>query len=184
MGEGHNMVGAVEVLAGAIPEVGPHDRDTATRFHHGVQLGQRGSNCVLVGQVLEEIRKEHAVEVAVWQVGVHEVGGDRFDPGVVWYPLADPVDAPAFGGGHRGDELPAPGGRVKNAPGLAHPAVRVARDLLPYRLPAGLVDVAEPVGVQPLVVDAGRRKGRGRLWRGVRCHSRVAAVSCLLCLPH
>jgi hypothetical protein len=154
------VVGAVEVLAGAIPEVRPHDRDPAAWFHRGAQLAERGRDRVLVGQVLEEVRKEHAVEVAAGQVGVHDVGDDRFDPGGVRYPLVDWVDAPAFGGGHRGDELASASGRVKDALGGAHPAVCVARDLLPHRLPAGLVDVTEPVGVQPLIVDASRRRLR------------------------
>ena len=103
-------------------------------------------------------------------VGIHDVGDDRFDPGGVRYPLTHQVDAPAFGSGHRGDELASAGGRVKDALRGAHPAVRVARDLLPYRLPAGLVDAAEPVGVQPLVVDASCRH---RVIREVRVQQRL-----------
>src|SRR6202034_2162582 len=155
--EGRGVVSAVEVLAGAIPEVRPHDRDPAARLHRGAQLAERGRDRVLVGQVLEEVRKEYAVEVAAWQVGIHDVGDDRFDPAGVRYPLTHQVDAPPFGGGHRRDELASAGGRVKDALRGAHPAMRVARDLLPYRLPAGLIDAAEPVGVQPLVADASRR---------------------------
>src|SRR5262249_31927639 len=56
--------------------------------------------------------------------------------------------------GHRCDELAAARGRIQDTARRAHPAVQVARDLLPHCLPAGLIDVAEPVLVQPLIVHA------------------------------
>jgi hypothetical protein len=58
--------------------------------------------------------------------------------------LADQVDAPAFGGGHRGDEFAPPCRRVEDALRPAHPAVHVAGYLAPDRLPARLIDIAEP----------------------------------------
>ena len=82
-------VGAVEVRAGAVPEVRPDDRDPAARFHRGVQLAERGGDRVLAGQVLEEAGQEHAVEVFAGQDGVHDVGNDHFTPGGLRHALAD-----------------------------------------------------------------------------------------------
>src|SRR5262249_37570906 len=109
---------------------------------------------LLVRQVLEEVRKEYAVEIIPREVGVHDVRDDHLHPGGLKVALPDEVDAPALGRGHRCDELAAARGRIQDTARRAHPAVQVARDLLPHCLPAGLIDVAEPVLVQPLIVHA------------------------------
>jgi hypothetical protein len=48
MGQDHRVVGAVEVVLGAIPEVGAHDRYPATRPHHVEQLAEHGGDRPLV----------------------------------------------------------------------------------------------------------------------------------------
>jgi hypothetical protein len=164
MGQDHRVVGAVEVVLGAVPEVRAHDRYPAARLHHVKQLAEHGSDRVLVRQVLEEVRKEYAVEVILRQVGVHDVRDDHLHPGGLKVALPDEVDAPALGRRDRCDELAAARGRIQHTARRAHPAVQVTRDLLPHCLPAGLIDVAEPVLVQPLVVHA---NGQGCHYRRV-----------------
>jgi hypothetical protein len=171
MAEDHRVVGAVEVLLRAVPEVGAHDRDPAARPHRVPQLRQHGANRVLVRQVLEEVRHENAVEVLTRQLDVHDVADDHFHVGRFDVALPDEVDAPPVAGGHRRDELAAAGRRIEDAARLAKSLVDVPGNLGPDRLPAGLVDIAEPVGVQPLVVDAARCGCRGLGTAG--CHVRT-----------
>src|SRR4029077_3264167 len=84
-----------------------------------------------------------------------------FPPGRFEVPLPEEVHAPPVAGGHRGDELAAAGRRVEHAARFAEPSVDVPGDFVPDLLPAGLVDVSEPVSVEPLIVDAARGGCRG-----------------------
>src|SRR6202034_1836232 len=98
-----------------------------------------------------EVVADAIPEVISRQSRVHDVGKDHFHPSGLRYPLAEQVDAPALGRGHRGNEFAAAGGRIQNALRCTHPAVRITCDLPPDRLPASLVDVKESVGVQTLI---------------------------------
>ena len=72
---------------------------------------------VLVGQVLEEVRKEHAVEVLPGRSASMMSQVIIFTPADRGHALSDPVDSPALVGGHRGDELAAARGRIEHALG-------------------------------------------------------------------
>ncbi len=68
--------------------------------------------------------------------------------------VAYQVHSPPLAGRHRHDELAATRGGVQDVDRPAQPAMDVARDLPPHRLPGDLVHVAEPVFIEPLKVDA------------------------------
>lgn len=87
LGEAHvrqddRVVGTVEVVAGAVLEVGAHDRDPAARPHRVAEFAEQRRHRVLVGQVLKEVRHEDAVEVGGGQVRLHDVGDNHRDPGL------------------------------------------------------------------------------------------------------
>jgi len=139
--------------------------------HRAAQLAKHVRHGVLARQVLKEVREEDAVEVALGKFGVHDVGDDHPHAGGLDVALLDQVDTPALGGGNLGDELPAPGRGVDDALRRVHPRVHVPGDLTPDRLPASLVDIPEPVGVEALVVDAGDGKRSCRRdFRYLVCH--------------
>src|SRR5215469_6622430 len=97
--------------------------------------------------MLQEVGDEDAVEVLLRQLGVHDVGDDHLDAGVLQVSLADEVHAPPFCRRYRGDELTTTRGRVEDRSRLPQAQVDIARDLPPDRLPARLIDIAEPVRV-------------------------------------
>ena len=156
VGERDVMVGAVPVVLRAVAVVGPHDRNPAARFHRVAHLFEEGGDRLLVVQVLEEVGDEDAVKVGGRQVGVLDFRDDPFGHRFVGcLGVGDLVDRPGLLGRDRLDELAAAGGRIEDGGRTTHQPVYVRRDLAPDRGPGTLVDVAEAVVVQALIVHRG-----------------------------
>ena len=158
MGQGESVVGAVEIFACAVPEVRADDSERATGFHRCVELGEHRAYRVLAGQVLEEIGDEDSVKIGRRELGVQDVFDDHLNVGVTEFVVIDAIHRPPLRRGDRVDELAAARCRVKYLRRRAHASVEVGGDFLPDRLAALLVDVAEAVLVQPLVVDPHRHR--------------------------
>ena len=156
MGEGDDVVREIPVLAVGVAVVRAHDRDAAAGRDVAVHLGQEGGDRLLPGQMLEEVRHEHEVEVVLGQVGLHDVADDQVDAGVEHTLLVgDLIHRHPLGGGDGVDELAPAGRRVEHALRLAQLLVQVLADRRPDRFAAALVDVAEPEFVEPLVIHSG-----------------------------
>jgi hypothetical protein len=108
--------------------------------------------------VLEEVRDPDDVEVVRRQLDVHDVADDRLDAGLrPTFLVGDEVDRPALLRRDRVQELAATRSRVQHALGPAEALVDEGPDLAPDGRPGALVDVAEAVVVEALVVQAAER---------------------------
>ena len=154
--ERQRVIGAVEVVARAIPEVRSHHGDATGWCQAATHPPQESSDVVLRRQVLEQVGHEHAVEVCLGQVDGPGVADDHLHGGIAHgFVVLHAVDDPALRRGHRVDELSPTRRRIEHPLRRTHPSMDHGRELVPHRLPGALVDVPEPEGVEPLVVDAG-----------------------------
>ena len=117
---------------------------------------EEGRYRLLVVEVLEEVGDVDAVEVIAGQLRLHDRRGDDLRLGLVGGLLvADGVHGPGLLRGDSADELAPSGGRIEDLLRASHQTVDVRPDLPPDGEAAGLVDVAEAVGVEALVVHRG-----------------------------
>ncbi len=147
------MVGAVEVLAGAVAEVGAEDGDGAPVGHGPAQAAQEQRHMRWRGQVLEEVADEDPVEVALGELDLQGVTDGQGDPGRPRVAAVDGVYRPALVGVDRVQELEAAGAGVEHPPGGAHALVYPGTDDVPDPLPCLLVDAGEAVLVEAAVVE-------------------------------
>src|SRR6266496_2282471 len=80
------------------------------------------------------------------------------------FAVVDRVDGPPFRCGDRVDDLAAARRGVEHLRWRAHAPVQIGGDFVPDRLPSCLIDVAEAVLIQALVVDSHSER-----------HSRIAS---------
>jgi hypothetical protein len=150
------VVGAVEVLAGAVAEVRPHHRDPPAGADAGQHALEEAGDLLLVGQVLEEVRDPHGVEVRLGQLVAHGVPHHHPDPlGRPALVVGHQVQRPSLTGGHGVDELAPSRRRIQPALGTSQTLVNEGSDDPPHRFATALVDVPEAVLVQAPVVHAG-----------------------------
>ena len=153
VGEDECVVGHVEVLARAVTEVRAHDRDPPAGSHGVVHPAEECRHRLLREQVLQEVRHEHAVEVRRGQIGLEDVRDDRSHVRAVRpFGIRHLVDRPPLLRRHGVDELAPPGSRIEDRLRMSHQTVDERRDLVPDRRPGTLIDVAEAVFVEALVV--------------------------------
>lgn len=154
MSERKRVVGAVEVTPRAVPEARSHDGDPAAGGQRLAEPGQRRAHGVLGAKMLQDVRHEHAVEIAARQRGIGDAARHGPDARVPVLVAAAHVDRPPLSSGNRVDELTPARARVEDPGRPAGLAVQVDGDLRPDSLPERLVHAAQPVVVKPLVVDA------------------------------
>src|SRR5580692_627193 len=103
--------------------------------------------------MLKEVGDEDTVEVVRRKVSVQDVGNYYFNIGLTEFVVIDGVHRPPLRCRYRVDELAAARGRVEHLLRRAHAAVYIGGDFMPDRLAPHLVDIAEAILVQALVVD-------------------------------
>src|SRR5215213_5539506 len=163
MGQSDDVVRPVPVLLRAVAVIRPHHRYPASGRHCRMHLLEEQGDRLLTWQMLEKIGDEYPVEVVLGQLGLLDLRGDPpHTGGVVGLGVGDLVDRNTLLGGYRLDELPPPRGGVEDTTRVPHQAVYMGSDLVPDGGAGTLVDVAEPVCVEALVVQGDLLLGRLR----------------------
>jgi len=105
--------------------------DPAVGGQRLAEPGQRRAHGVLGGKVLQDVRHEHAVEIAARQLGIGDAARHGPDARVPVLVAAAHVDRPPLSSGNRVDELAPARARIEDPGRPAGLAVQVDGDLRP-----------------------------------------------------